>query len=292
VLAVDAMVLVLALDAAVPPPVDDSAVGVELLPPQAASRPPRTPAAPPAASPRSTVLRLNVPLGLAPRPRSSLIILPPPNDAIDHTPHAGRASRSVRQTTADGSASITLLYDVRYGVGGTLPQRLRKNDVAHRGSRICLSDSYPSPFVKRTTVESPRPRLVRPLGIMDTISVPDCPVNSAGPIRGEYMQDSRQQRRNREQPNARYCNATGFSRTGRPLVLRLSWGDWMKATLTTSPAPATRGSGAGREDGPSLPVRFEREAGAVGLLGSDLGGMRLVGAEDRLEGAVAHTLNA
>jgi hypothetical protein len=94
-------VVVLELDVVVLDPevvvlAPDDVVGVlSLLLPQAASSPARTPAVPPAASPRSTVRRLNLPLRLAMRPRSSLIIHPPPNDAIGHTPHADRSSRSV-----------------------------------------------------------------------------------------------------------------------------------------------------------------------------------------------------
>lgn len=138
VLALDVVVLVLAPDAAVPPPVDEAAVGVELLPPQAASSPARTPAVPPAASPRSTVRRLNLPLRLATRPRSSLIIHPPPNDAIGHQPHSDRSSRSVWQTTADNSASITLPYDVQYGVGGTVASTIAQQRCRPaEGKRIC-----------------------------------------------------------------------------------------------------------------------------------------------------------
>jgi len=94
VVVVELEVVVLAPDEVVVLPAD-AVVGVLLLPPQAASSPARTPAVPPAASPRSTVRRLNVPLRLATRLSSSLIILPPPNDAIDHTPHADRPWRPV-----------------------------------------------------------------------------------------------------------------------------------------------------------------------------------------------------
>jgi hypothetical protein len=83
-------VVVLPPEVVVLPP--DAVVGVSsLLLPQAASSPARTPADPPTANPRSTVRRLYLPLRCAAGRRSSLIILPPPNDAVGHTPHTDHA---------------------------------------------------------------------------------------------------------------------------------------------------------------------------------------------------------